>query len=79
MSFKKFLKMSGKETGQSPLETIRQPVKRKVFLMGQASLEYFILLAVIGVLTLVIGSYFLDQTRQSSQDLFSTAVSNILR
>lgn len=45
---------------------------------GQASLEYFILLAVIGVLTLIIGSSFLTQTRESGQGLFSRAVGRIL-
>lgn len=51
---------------------------RKNLIIGQAALEYFILLAVIGVLTLIIGNYFLDQTKRSSQNLFSNAANRIL-
>lgn len=44
----------GKKKGQSPLETIGQPVKRKVFLTGQVTLE--IAFALVCVFLLLLGS-----------------------
>ena len=68
MSLKKSLRIIFTKKAQVPLERT-----------GQASLEYFILLAVIGGLILTVGGTFLEQTRQTSQDLFTTAVGRILR
>lgn len=45
---------------------------------GQASLEYFVLLAVIGAATLIIGNSFLNSARTSSDGLHSAAVDRIL-
>ena len=65
MSLKKSLR-----TGQARIGQVRT---------GQASLEYFILLSVIGILTIIAGSSFLAQTRQSAQNLYSTAAGRIKR
>lgn len=45
---------------------------------GQASLEYFILLAVIGTLTLIMGNSFLNNARTSRDGLYSESVNRIL-
>ncbi len=46
--------------------------------MAQASLEYFVLLAAIGAITMIVGSSFLSRTKTASAGLFSTAVERIL-
>lgn len=45
---------------------------------GQASLEYFVLLAVIGALTMIVGNSFLNSARTSRDGLYSESVDRIL-
>ncbi|MFA5144924.1 MAG: hypothetical protein WC723_02845 [Candidatus Omnitrophota bacterium] len=45
---------------------------------AQSSLEYFILFAVIGGLTLITLSSFLPQVKQSGEDLFTNAANRII-
>lgn len=53
-------------------------LKRPEIKKGQAALEYFVLLAVIGAATLIIGNSFLNSARTSRDGLYSTAVDRIL-
>jgi hypothetical protein len=63
---------------QAPLEILQDSSLKRRFLTGQASLEYFIIFAVIAGLTLLSVSTFLNRTRTSSQNLYSKAVGRIL-
>jgi uncharacterized protein (UPF0333 family) len=46
---------------------------------GQASLEYFILLAIIGALTILSATTFWQQVQKSGEELFHRATARILR
>jgi hypothetical protein len=73
MHLKKNLK-----TGQVPLEIPKRLSLKHKFLTGQASLEYFILLAIIGGLTFLSLTTFWQQTQKSGEELFHQAAARIL-
>ena len=45
---------------------------------GQATVEYFILFAIIGALTIIGASTFLNSTQDSSKELFRKAAARIV-
>ena len=78
MNLKKYLKTILVKKAQSRLEIPKNPLLKYRFLTGQASLEYFIVFAVIAGLTILSASTFLHRTRTASAGLYNKAVTRIL-
>jgi len=73
------------KTGQVPLEIPKRLSLKHKFLTGQASLEYFILLAVIVAITILAGNTFLAnlsatiQGTSTTKGVFQRAVDRIIQ
>jgi len=63
---------------QAPLEIPNDSLLKYRFLTGQASLEYFIIFAVIAGLTLISAATFLPRVREAAEDLFNKAAGRIV-
>ena len=79
INLKKFLKTKKRNQAQSPLEISEKLSLKHKFLTGQASLEYFVLLSVIALLTLLSSSSFFVNVKASGEEVFQKLSQRILR